>query len=212
MIGIAGLATENLREKRSGTNSFVVLSDKNDHGARYRGDVGYKQQEFFLTGVTSAFTNLAELGRDGMWSVEPGETADYRTRVLIYLPEDMGLFSGSVFMEWLNVTTGFELPVSYGAVHNELLREGHVVVMVSAQYAAVEGGEPGSVRYGPVMTALPTRASPSHPSCSRTASSSTFTTSTVERRPIARRSPFLRWRRSRITSMSTTRTRHCSWA
>jgi len=77
----------------------------------------------------------------GMWSVEPGETADYRTRVLIYLPEDMTSFSGSVFVEWLNVTTGFELPVTYGAVHNELLREGHVVVMVSAQYADVEGSE-----------------------------------------------------------------------
>ena len=105
------------------------------------GAVGYKQQEFFLTGVASAFTNLSELGSDGMWSVEPGETADYRTRVLIYLPEDMGLFSGSVFVEWLNVTTGFELPVTYGAAHNELLREGHIVVMVSAQYAGVEGSE-----------------------------------------------------------------------
>jgi len=105
------------------------------------GEVGYRQQEFFLTGVASAFTNLAELGSDGMWSVEPGETADYRTRVLIYLPEDMALFSGSVFVEWLNVTTGFELPVTYGTVHNELLREGHVIVMASAQYTGVEGSE-----------------------------------------------------------------------
>lgn len=105
------------------------------------GDVGYQQQEFFITGTASAFSNLNELGSDGSWRVEPGETADYRTRVLMYTPIDMASFSGSVYVEWLNVTTGFELPVSYGTAHTELLREGHAVALVSAQYVGVEGAE-----------------------------------------------------------------------
>ncbi|QFU74376.1 hypothetical protein EY643_01205 [Halioglobus maricola] len=104
-------------------------------------DVGYEQQEFFLSGSASAFTNLGELASDGLWEVEPGEAADYRTRVLVYMPVDAAAFSGSVFVEWLNVTTGFELPVSYGTAHTELLREGHAVVLVSAQFNGVEGGE-----------------------------------------------------------------------
>jgi hypothetical protein len=105
------------------------------------GDVGYEQQEFFVTGTASSFTNLNELGSDGMWNVEPGEKADYRTRVLMYTPVDMTSFSGSVYVEWLNVTTGFELPVSYGTAHTELLREGHAIALVSAQYVGVEGAE-----------------------------------------------------------------------
>lgn len=105
------------------------------------GGVGYEQQEFFITGTASSFTNLNELGSNGMWIVEPGETADYSTRVLMYTPIGMTSFSGSVYVEWLNVTTGFELPVSYGTAHTELLREGHAIALVSAQYAGVEGAE-----------------------------------------------------------------------
>jgi Alpha/beta hydrolase domain len=104
-------------------------------------DVGYQQQEFFLTGVASAFTNTNELKSSGFWQVEPGETADYRTRVLMYTPIDSADFSGSVFVEWLNVTTGFELPVTYGTTHTELLREGHAIALVSAQLVGVEGSE-----------------------------------------------------------------------
>ncbi|MEH6571154.1 MAG: alpha/beta hydrolase domain-containing protein [Halioglobus sp.] len=104
-------------------------------------DVGYAQQEFFITGTASSFTNLNELGSDGMWNVEPGEEAEYRTRVLMYTPVDAASFSGSVYVEWLNVTTGFELPVSYGTAHTQLLREGHAIALVSAQYVGVEGAE-----------------------------------------------------------------------
>lgn len=104
-------------------------------------DVGYMQQEFFLTGVASAFANINELDSNGTWSAEPAETADYRTRVLMYLPLDAATFSGSVYVEWLNVTTGFELPVSYGTAHTELLREGHAIALLSAQFDGVEGSE-----------------------------------------------------------------------
>ena len=106
-------------------------------------DLGYQQQEFFLTGVASAFSNTNELSSNGLWRVEPGETADYRTRVLMYTPVDSASFSGSVFVEWLNVTTGFELPVTYGTAHNELFREGHAIALVSAQFEGVEGAEDG---------------------------------------------------------------------
>ncbi|PLW83282.1 hypothetical protein CWI75_07715 [Kineobactrum sediminis] len=106
-------------------------------------DVGYEQREFFLSGDASAFTNLSELGVDGAWEVEAGETAPYRTRVIIYRPIDPADFSGTVMMEWLNVTAGFETPPSYGSGHVEILRSGHVWVGVSAQLIGIEGSDRG---------------------------------------------------------------------
>ena len=41
---------------------------------------GYEEQEYFLSGTASAFTNTNELQSDGFWEVEPAEQADYTTR------------------------------------------------------------------------------------------------------------------------------------
>jgi len=66
-------------------------------------EVGYMQEEYFISGTASAFVNVDELGEDGHWTAEPGVTADYKTRILVYRPIDASAFSGSVFVEWLNV-------------------------------------------------------------------------------------------------------------
>ncbi len=103
--------------------------------------VGYRQREYFLSGSATAFTPTGTLQSDGVWPVEPLETAEYRTRVLVYRPNNDADFSGSVYVEWLNVTTGFELPVTYGTAHTELLRRGHAMVLLSAQFVGIEGAE-----------------------------------------------------------------------
>lgn len=108
-------------------------------------EVGYEQEEYFLAGTASAFTNLNELTTDGRWEVEPGETAEYRTRVVVYRPSDPADFSGTVILEWLNVTAGFDTPPSYGSGHVEMLRRGHVWAGVSAQIVGIEGSENGLV-------------------------------------------------------------------
>lgn len=104
-------------------------------------EVGYRQREFFLSGEATAFRNVSELGTDGAWEVEPAETADYRTRVVVYQPLDAADFSGTVLVEWLNVTAGFDSGPSYGSAHVEILRQGHVWVGVSAQRVGIEGSE-----------------------------------------------------------------------
>jgi len=103
--------------------------------------VGYEQAEYFLSGRASAFTNLNALQSDGHWQVEPGEQADYRTRIVVYRPGDAADFSGTVLLEWLNVSAGFETPASYGTGHVEMLRRGHVWAGVSAQRVGIEGSE-----------------------------------------------------------------------
>lgn len=104
-------------------------------------DVGFVQEEFFLSGTASSFRNVGELGRDGRWEAEPAEEADYRTRVVVYRPASEQEFSGTVFVEWLNVTAGFDVPAGWGAGHVEALRQGHAWVNVSAQIVGIEGSE-----------------------------------------------------------------------
>ncbi len=102
--------------------------------------VGYEQAEYFISGTASAFTNTAPLGDDGMWSVAPGETAAYKTRLLVYRPTDPKKFNGTVIVEWLNVSGGVDAAPDWTQGHVELLREGVAWVGVSAQIVGVEGG------------------------------------------------------------------------
>lgn len=127
------------------------------------GSVGYKQEEYFLSGTATAFTNVNELGLDGRWQVEPGATAAYKTRIVIYSPISPAAFSGTVFVEWLNVSAGFETQPSWGAGHTEILRAGHAWVGVSAQLVGIEGS-PDALLPFDLKTAEPERyASLAHP-------------------------------------------------
>lgn len=101
--------------------------------------LGYRQEEYFLSGEARSFRNLSALTEDGRWEVEATGSADYRTRIVIYRPQDPENFSGTVLVEWLNVTAGFDTGPSYATGHVEILRQGHVWVGVSAQQVGIEG-------------------------------------------------------------------------
>ncbi len=101
---------------------------------------GYEQAEYFISGNASAYTNTAPLGNDGKWSVAPSTTAAYKTRILVYRPTNPKKFSGTVVVEWLNVSGGVDASPDWTAGHVELLREGAAWVGVSAQVVGVEGG------------------------------------------------------------------------
>jgi hypothetical protein len=105
-------------------------------------EVGYEQAEYFLSGTASAYVNTAPMGTDGVWSVEPGETAAYKTRVVVYRPIDPKQFGGTVFVEWLNVSGGVDAGADWIQGHVEMIRQGAAWVGVSAQYVGVEGGPP----------------------------------------------------------------------
>ncbi len=103
--------------------------------------VGYEAREYFYEGTASAFTNLNELQPDGAWQAEPAEQAEYHTRLVVHRPLDPADFNGSVIVEWLNVTSGFDIPPSWGSGHVEMYRSGHIWVGVSAQIVGIEGRE-----------------------------------------------------------------------
>ncbi len=101
---------------------------------------GYSQEEFFISGTARAFTALGKLGSDGRWRAVPAESASYETRIVVHRPTDPERFSGTVLVEWLNVSGGLDASPDWTSSHVELIRKGHVWVGVSAQQVGVEGG------------------------------------------------------------------------
>jgi hypothetical protein len=109
-------------------------------GAFDIGTLGYVAKEFFISGTASSYTPTAELGPDGRWSVTPGGTAEYTTRIVVLTPADPAQFNGTVLVEWLNVSGGIDAPALWMMAHREILRAGYAYVTVSAQRVGVEGG------------------------------------------------------------------------
>lgn len=108
-----------------------------DFESRY----AYLEEEYFVAGTATAYTATAPLAADGAWSLEPGPTADYTTRIIVRQPEDPADFNGVVLVEWHNVTIGRDSDPDFGFLHPEILGAGYAYVGVSAQRVGVEGGE-----------------------------------------------------------------------
>lgn len=102
--------------------------------------LGYRIEEFFVSGAASCYAPLGELGPDGRWEVKPSGTADYRTRIVVVTPADPARFNGTVLVEWLNVSGGIDAPAVWMMAHREILRAGYAYVAVSAQRVGVDGG------------------------------------------------------------------------
>ena len=103
-------------------------------------EVGYEQSEFFMSGTATSYASDRELGADGNWSVRPDQTAEYRTRIVVYRPANAKQFNGTVVMEWFNVSGGVDAGPDWLQTQTELRRSGYAYVGVSAQSVGVEGG------------------------------------------------------------------------
>jgi hypothetical protein len=87
------------------------------------GEIGYVEEEFFVS---------------GMARVQPdGAQAPFTTRILVRRPADAAQFSGTVLLDWTNVTAQFENAVDTLEAHVFMQREGWAFVHVSAQSAGV---------------------------------------------------------------------------
>jgi hypothetical protein len=102
--------------------------------------LGYTEQEFLLEGTAHSYGLTSERTTNGRWSVEPADPAPFATRVLLRRPADDARFSGTVVVEWLNVSGGLDAAPDWMLAHTHLLRRGHAWAGVSAQRAGIEGG------------------------------------------------------------------------
>lgn len=74
-------------------------------------DYDYEWKEFLFTGTSPAYT----------------------TRLFVKKPRDPAKFSGTVFVEWYNVSGGIDFAVLWANSMEYFMREGHAFIAVSAQ-------------------------------------------------------------------------------
>jgi hypothetical protein len=128
-----GPAADLSEELTGGDGVFVAAATEADLG-------GYVEEEFVAAGDASSYRAQGELTSDGEWTFETDAQAAYRTRVLVRRPADAADFSGTVVVEWLNVSGGVDANPEWATVYEEIIRAGHVWVGVSAQLIGVNGG------------------------------------------------------------------------
>jgi len=104
------------------------------------GASGYVREEWFLSGSASGYVLGSERGSDGRWEATRGGRAPFKTRFLVLRPQDPARFSGTVVLEWLNVSGGIDAAPDWLFLRRHLMREGMVWVGVSAQKAGIDGG------------------------------------------------------------------------
>lgn len=108
------------------------------------GPLGYQRAEYFISGAASAYVNVNELHPDGEWQVTEAEQASYLTRAVVIRPIEQEDFNGTVLVEWLNVSAGFDSGPQWGMMHTELLRSGYAWVGISAQQEGIAALQDGT--------------------------------------------------------------------
>jgi len=138
----AGPAADLSKEITGGTGPFIgEATTPNLKKA------GYVQHEYVASGTATSYKAQGALTRNGRWSFAPDTKAAYRTRILVRRPANAADFSGTVVVEWNNVSGGVDADPDYTSLGTEITRHGDAWVGVSAQIIGVEGG--------PVLVAAP---------------------------------------------------------
>lgn len=114
----------------------------------------YLEEEFFVEGGASSFAPTGPLTNDGYWTVEPAESAAFRTRVLVRRPRSAATFNGTVLVEWLNVSSGQDADPGWRYLAAEICRSGYAYVGVSAQQVGISGHRGGDDLAGRLMQTM----------------------------------------------------------
>ncbi|WP_193613870.1 alpha/beta hydrolase domain-containing protein [Nocardioides lijunqiniae] len=99
---------------------------------------GYTEIEHTASGTAVSYV-ADDLPVDGHWSLREGDRAPYVTRVVVRRPAREAA-SGTLVVEWLNVSSGSDAAPGWTFYADEVVRRGHAYAAVSAQYVGVEGG------------------------------------------------------------------------
>lgn len=102
---------------------------------------GYVEEEFFYEGTANTYSapefgKNAEVTKAGI---------PFKSRILVRRPTTQARFNGIVFVEWLNVTNGYDTDVLWLYQKEFLIREGYAWVGVSAQDGGVSR-EPNGIK------------------------------------------------------------------
>lgn len=131
----SGPAADLSEELTAGGGPFIGESSAANLDA-----AGYVQHEYVAAGTAVSYRATERLTADGRWSFAEDGSAPYRTRILVRRPSDVSRFSGTVVVEWLNVSGGLDGNPDWTSLAAEITRRGHAWVGVSAQLIGVSGG------------------------------------------------------------------------
>jgi hypothetical protein len=106
---------------------------------------GYVEEEFFYEGTANTYSapeagRNAEITKSGI---------PFRSRLLVRRPAAQKHFNGIVFVEWFNVTNGYDTDVLWLYQKEFLIREGYAWVGVSAQDGGVSRAPNGIKVWSP---------------------------------------------------------------
>ena len=109
---------------------------------------GYVEEEFFFEGSANRYETPALATGSVSSSGHP-----YKSRMLVRRPRDPKKFNGTVVVEWLNVTSGYNLDALWQSSSAFFMRSGYAYVGVSAQRVGVHEAATGLKSWGPTRYA-----------------------------------------------------------
>ena len=145
--------------KQPGTQTSSVLIEKAPAGEPFGRTLsvnlaahGYVEEEFFISGTASRYRISNPLAT----AVKVDEGYPYKTKILVRRPAHASKFSGTVVVEWMNVSLGQDMDWTWAATHEDIVRKGHAWVGVSAQLVGVAGLKRSNAdRYASLSLAAP---------------------------------------------------------
>ncbi|WP_020647040.1 alpha/beta hydrolase domain-containing protein [Amycolatopsis balhimycina] len=100
---------------------------------------GYVEEEYLLSGHADTFAQVGLWTDDGRWATRVDTTGNpYTTRLVVVRPRDAAKFTGTVVVEWLNVSFGVDIPVDFSQSYEHFVREGYAYVGVTTQKAGAD--------------------------------------------------------------------------
>lgn len=100
---------------------------------------GYAEHEHLVSGQAQAYAPVGEWAHDGRWAITPqGPPEPYTVRVLVRQPLDARKANGTVVIEWLNTSIGFDIDGIWALGHHEFTREGYTWIGVSNEPTSAE--------------------------------------------------------------------------
>jgi hypothetical protein len=97
---------------------------------------GYVEEEFFFQGTANEYDVVSAPLANATIRTAGNP---YRTRLIVRRPASADRFNGVVLVEWLNVTSGYNLDALWLLQQDHLMREGYAYVGVSVQRVGVQG-------------------------------------------------------------------------
>jgi hypothetical protein len=123
------------------THNYPQLSSEPTDNLSSR---GYVEEEFFFEGAATQYATPALA--DGV-VLSAGNS--YKSRMIVRRPADPSRFNGVVLVEWVNVTSGYNLDLHWQASREYLTRYGYAYVGVSAQRVGVQQAPYGLTEWSP---------------------------------------------------------------